>query len=169
MGCKMLFEVLWIGSLICYFIGLALCIRMNTVLNLYFSGIILVSITSIFMIREISAYKSQFSTSTVKRSELRGNGMKYCSKCGEELLEEAVICPHCGCRVGNFSLKDDPPSTGLNVLAFLLPLVGLILFIVYSDKEPAKAKAIGKWSLIGFIIGAVSYGALYGILLGSLL
>lgn len=25
--------------------------------------------------------------------------MKYCSKCGNELLDEAVICPKCGCAV----------------------------------------------------------------------
>ena len=26
--------------------------------------------------------------------------MKYCTKCGKELLDEAVICPGCGCAVG---------------------------------------------------------------------
>ena len=25
--------------------------------------------------------------------------MKYCSKCGNELLDDAVICPKCGCAV----------------------------------------------------------------------
>ena len=25
--------------------------------------------------------------------------MKYCSKCGNELLDEAVICPKCGCMI----------------------------------------------------------------------
>ena len=25
--------------------------------------------------------------------------MKYCTKCGRELLDEAVICPGCGCAV----------------------------------------------------------------------
>ncbi|MCI9215419.1 MAG: zinc-ribbon domain-containing protein [Oscillospiraceae bacterium] len=27
--------------------------------------------------------------------------MKYCSKCGNELFDEAVICPKCGCPVGS--------------------------------------------------------------------
>ncbi len=26
--------------------------------------------------------------------------MKYCSHCGKELLDEAVICPNCGCATG---------------------------------------------------------------------
>ena len=24
----------------------------------------------------------------------------YCRKCGEEILDEAVICPKCGCETG---------------------------------------------------------------------
>ena len=27
--------------------------------------------------------------------------MKYCSHCGNELLDEAVICPSCGCKVAS--------------------------------------------------------------------
>lgn len=27
--------------------------------------------------------------------------MKYCAHCGNELLDEAVICPKCGCRAEN--------------------------------------------------------------------
>lgn len=26
--------------------------------------------------------------------------MKYCEKCGNELLDEAIMCPKCGCSVG---------------------------------------------------------------------
>lgn len=50
---------------------------------------------------------------------------------------------------------DDTPSTGLNVLSFLFPLVGLILYLVFLDKTPIKARSIGKSALIGFIIGVV--------------
>ena len=27
--------------------------------------------------------------------------MKFCTKCGNELFDEAVICPKCGCAAGN--------------------------------------------------------------------
>lgn len=27
--------------------------------------------------------------------------MKYCSKCGKEIMDEAVVCPGCGCAVEN--------------------------------------------------------------------
>ena len=25
--------------------------------------------------------------------------MKFCQKCGKEIMDEAVICPNCGCAV----------------------------------------------------------------------
>ena len=28
--------------------------------------------------------------------------MKYCSKCGKEIMDEAVVCPNCGCATGDF-------------------------------------------------------------------
>lgn len=32
--------------------------------------------------------------------------MKYCSKCGKELFDEAVICVGCGCPVGNTAVNN---------------------------------------------------------------
>ncbi len=31
------------------------------------------------------------------KTDRKGELMKYCPKCGSELLDEAVICPKCGC------------------------------------------------------------------------
>ena len=42
--------------------------------------------------------------------------MKYCSQCGKELVDEAVVCPNCGCAVqAPVSQQEDKPSTGLNI------------------------------------------------------
>lgn len=82
--------------------------------------------------------------------------MKYCSHCGKEILDEAVVCPHCGCAVNgsnNAVIGDDIPSTGLNILSFLIPIVGLILYLTLRDREPKKATAAGKWALIGVGVG----------------
>ena len=27
--------------------------------------------------------------------------MKFCQKCGKEIMDEAVICPGCGCAISN--------------------------------------------------------------------
>ncbi|MFA6874510.1 MAG: zinc-ribbon domain-containing protein [Bacilli bacterium] len=32
--------------------------------------------------------------------------MKYCSHCGAELLDDAVVCPKCGCAVNNATVKE---------------------------------------------------------------
>ena len=29
--------------------------------------------------------------------------MAYCSKCGKEILDEAIACPFCGCATSNFT------------------------------------------------------------------
>lgn len=77
---------------------------------------------------------------------------KFCSYCGKEIMAQAVICPHCGCAVAA-SPEADIPSAGLNVLSFFIPLVGLILYCVHQNRTPNKARAIGKWALIGFGVG----------------
>lgn len=49
----------------------------------------------------------------------------------------------------------DKKSTGLNIISFFIPLVGLILYLTQKDQTPIKAKACGKAALIGFILGIV--------------
>ena len=74
--------------------------------------------------------------------------MKYCSQCGKELVDEAVVCPNCGCAVqAPANQQEDKPSAGLNILAFLFPVIGLILFLCFQKTTPVRAKAIGKWAL----------------------
>jgi uncharacterized membrane protein YvbJ len=50
--------------------------------------------------------------------------MKYCTHCGAEAVDEAVICTKSGCAFNNVNLKnnpsskDDAPSGGMSVLRF---------------------------------------------------
>jgi hypothetical protein len=107
------------------------------------------------------------------RSEIstEGNEMKYCSQCGKELVDEAVVCPNCGCAVqAPVSQQEDKPSAGLNILAFLFPVIGLILFLCFQNTTPVRAKAIGKWALDGFVVGvalSIMVGIL-GVILGAM-
>lgn len=97
--------------------------------------------------------------------------MKYCQQCGSQLVDQAVVCPNCGCTVQEpINQQEDKPSTGLNILAFLFPLVGLILFLCFQKTTPVRAKAIGKWALDGFAVGAalsILVGIL-GVILGAM-
>ena len=81
--------------------------------------------------------------------------MKYCSHCGAQIEDQAVVCVKCGCAVAPHTTEPDVPSTGLNIISFLFPVIGLILYLVYHEKSPTKAKSVGKWALISFIIGLI--------------
>ncbi len=97
----------------------------------------------------------------------------FCRKCGKEIMDDAVICVHCGCSTENNGNKvlpnaDDQPSTGLAVLGFFCPIVGLILYLVNKDSSPKKACSAGKGALIG-LISSVAVSMLYGIIVGVLM
>ena len=58
--------------------------------------------------------------------------MKYCTHCGAELLEEAVICPKCGCSVRDSVTTTTQPKAKMNVCAlvgFILSMVSLLFFV----------------------------------------
>ena len=84
----------------------------------------------------------------------------FCVKCGKEIHDDAVICPHCGCATSNFAAQSnnkntnvyDAPSAGYAVLGFLVPLVGLILYLIWKEEFPLRAKSAGKGALIAVII-----------------
>ena len=96
----------------------------------------------------------------------------FCSKCGKEVNDEAVVCIHCGCAIENkkSSLTDsnDAPNIGFAVLGFFIPLVGLILYLINKDTAPLKAKSAGKGALIGFCVSLV-FSMIYGVIVGSII
>lgn len=49
----------------------------------------------------------------------------------------------------------DAPNAGFAALGFFFPLAGLILYLVWKDDMPFRAKSAGKGALIGFIVGIV--------------
>ena len=93
--------------------------------------------------------------------------MKYCTKCGKELRDEAVICPGCGCAVGEPANKktEVKANIGLCILSALIPFLGLILFFLMRKESPKAANvygpislgAIGVWLIILTFSQAMSY------------
>jgi len=94
----------------------------------------------------------------------------HCRECGEMISESAPTCPKCGASQNikgtQTALTDQDPSVGLNIVSFLWPLVGLILYLVYHEKSPRRAKECGKWALIGFLVSVV-LGVFLAIIIGS--
>lgn len=106
----------------------------------------------------------------------------YCSVCGKEISEEAVICTGCGCMVKNVNMKEVTPENKKQValilgiigivFAWLFALVGHIISIVgivhgireYKETEKMTGlvlSIIGEvCSIFSSIIGAVSFSGL---------
>lgn len=77
----------------------------------------------------------------------------YCTYCGEKISKFATICPHCSKKVSVSKPADDFQTKVLCILAFFIPVLGFILWIVtlaQSDNEE-KIRNIFNWSLIGFL------------------
>lgn len=58
--------------------------------------------------------------------------MKYCTKCGKELMDEAVICPNCGCAVAGINVNNGMASNqqigeSKASTAFMLSVIGLFV------------------------------------------
>ena len=89
--------------------------------------------------------------------------MKCCSKCGQQIVDEAVVCPHCGCAVASNKRVDpnDADSLGLIWLGLFVPLAGLIIFLVNMETAPRKARSAGVGALVGVVICIVSCIAAY--------
>ena len=84
--------------------------------------------------------------------------MKFCSKCGKELMDEAVICPNCGCPVEkNVAPQENPEdkvSVGLCILSALIPIYGVIYWPVKHKVTPKKALACGIVGIISWVVSA---------------
>ncbi len=90
----------------------------------------------------------------------------YCKKCGQEINENAIICPHCGVATDNMS-KTAPVPAQKNtialvgfILSFFVPMVGLILSIIgYQNvKKPEYAGDGRSFAVAGIAISAVYLG-----------
>ena len=85
--------------------------------------------------------------------------MKRCNYCGASLHDETAVCPYCRTQqpvcVAEVEEDDDKSSFGWGLLGFLIPLVGLILYVVWESKRPLRAKSVGKGALIRFILNVI--------------
>ena len=56
--------------------------------------------------------------------------MKFCSKCGNQLFDEAVICPKCGCNA-NTSFKEKNEMTPKNqAMGTIMIIAGIAIILI---------------------------------------
>lgn len=61
----------------------------------------------------------------------------------------------------------DARSGGFAFLCFLFPIVGLILYLVWKDTLPLRAKSCGKGAIIGVIVSVV-FSIIYAVIIVAL-
>jgi hypothetical protein len=93
---------------------------------------------------------------------------KFCGACGSEISGSNEFCPFCGSSIADQFVKAghtastgtsreygnragydaDAPSIGFAVLCFFFPIVGLILYLVWRETMPLRARSCGKGAII---------------------
>lgn len=78
----------------------------------------------------------------------------YCPHCGREINMQADICLGCGRSVKKIkkSAQNDSKSVGWWWLGFFFPLIGFVLWLVWTGDTPIRAKRVGWGALIGTIV-----------------
>ena len=80
--------------------------------------------------------------------------MAYCKRCGAEIYDDTYICPRCGVQQ---RASADSGSILWALLGFLIPLIGLILFLVWHDEKPQSARMAGIGALAGVLFDVAFY------------
>ena len=58
--------------------------------------------------------------------------MKYCSKCGNQINDDAVVCINCGCKVEDFNPTKPVAQLNTNKGLVKYILLNLITFGIYG-------------------------------------
>lgn len=97
--------------------------------------------------------------------------MKYCTNCGNELLNDAAFCSACGTKQELTEQK--PQKDKMNIFYFIISFIwwwaGLIMFLVFRNSNPPKAKICLSGSLIalGISVALLLVGLVVNIIGGS--
>ncbi|MEC9485437.1 MAG: hypothetical protein UMR38_06140 [Candidatus Izemoplasma sp.] len=79
--------------------------------------------------------------------------MTYCYYCGEEVTPTQDVCLHCGKerhRQSQNTLSSVKDEGGFlwGLLGFLVPVAGLIVYLIWKDDKPLNARSAGIGALV---------------------
>ncbi len=78
--------------------------------------------------------------------------MAFCSKCGKEIFDEAVICPHCGTQVKSLTVNISTTNNKSFVSALLL-----FFFFGYLGAHRFYLGHVGTGILIPILIVSIPF------------
>ncbi len=86
----------------------------------------------------------------------------FCPYCGKEIGEMADVCLGCGRSVKEVkNNQQDSSSVGWWWLGFFFPMVGFVLWCIWTGSTPIRAKRAGWGALVGAITSVVLVVLLY--------
>lgn len=99
----------------------------------------------------------------------------FCPNCKNQMNDTGIeyACPYCGTHLRkdfgnnqnnaqqNYQQQrprqiEEQNTAGYAVLGFFFPMIGFILWLVWKDDYPKRAKSAGQGALLSLIIGAVA-------------
>lgn len=100
--------------------------------------------------------------------------MPFCPKCGTQVKENQNICLNCGEKVSFNQPESQPVETGstigYTVLGFVIPLAGLILYLIWMEEKPKASRSAGLGALLNVIttvLGSILIFIIISILMAS--
>ncbi len=79
----------------------------------------------------------------------------YCTNCGQEVSEKAVVCIHCGCAVvPNRQTRENKSKLGF-VCGFFLGILGLMVGLTTFHDQDYEKKTFFKGWIKGIIIAII--------------
>lgn len=93
-------------------------------------------------------------------SDHEGDISMYCPNCGTSIDKNAEVCVNCGVNVLKLNTQtipmNDRPNIWVNLLSLCcIPLLGIIMFFVWKEKQPKAAKSALIFGLIGLFISII--------------
>ena len=96
----------------------------------------------------------------------------YCTKCGAQINDEAIICPKCGCPTANYALEVSSVSTeeknGIAiagfVCSFFIPLLGWIFGGVGLSRANKRNNKHKGFSIAAIVIASCMFLLSMGVL-----
>ena len=86
----------------------------------------------------------------------------YCRHCGKEISDLASICVGCGNPVApSKKYEEEHAGAGWWWLGFLIPILGFILWVVYTGDQEQKAKKLLRGAIAGIVVSVVSVVLIY--------
>ncbi|MGN0797315.1 MAG: zinc-ribbon domain-containing protein [Christensenellales bacterium] len=109
----------------------------------------------------------------------------FCSKCGKEISDDAVICPNCGVPTSNYNRSNTKPKSNVDdsnnvntmsiialVMSFFIPLVGFIMGLIYRpkavaiDDESSRKKCTAAiWISVACFVLTIIFSIVYSVAL----